>query len=250
VHYQPIVELTDGRVNGVEALVRWRHPNGTGLVPPHRFVPVAEETGLIVPIGLWVLHEACRRASGWNTRRRSRIPLTVSVNLSARQLQQPDLPGVVAQILLETGLDPACLVLELTETQLLHDTDTAMARLQQLKALGLRLAIDDFGTGYSSLAYLRKFPIDIIKIDKSFVDEVAAGPDASALTRAIVQLGQTLRLVTVAEGIETAEQLAELRESGCQLGQGHYFATSLERTEVEALLLNGSRKDQDLLLLP
>jgi EAL domain-containing protein (putative c-di-GMP-specific phosphodiesterase class I) len=125
-----------------------------------------------------------------------------------------------------------------------------MARLQQLKALGLRLAIDDFGTGYSSLAYLRKFPIDIIKIDKSFVDEVAAGPDASALTRAIVQLGQTLRLVTVAEGIETAEQLAELRESGCQLGQGHYFATSLERTEVEALLLNGSRKDQDLLLLP
>jgi EAL domain-containing protein (putative c-di-GMP-specific phosphodiesterase class I) len=167
--------------------------------------------------------------------------LTVSVNLSARQLQQPDLPGVVAQILLETGLDPACLVLELTESLLLHDTEAALAQLQQLKSLGLRLAIDDFGTGYSSLAYLRKFPIDIIKIDKSFVDELAGGRDASALTHAIVQLGQTLHLVTVAEGIETSDQLVELRESGCQLGQGHYFATSLGHVEVEKLLLNGHR---------
>ncbi len=236
LHYQPIVELANGRINGVEALVRWRHPD-RGVVPPLKFVPLAEETGLIVPIGLWVLHEACRRAGGWNADRRGQPPLTMSVNLSARQLQQPDLPGVVAQILLETGLDPACLVLEITESLLLHDTDATMTRLQQLKALGLRMAIDDFGTGYSSLAYLRRFPIDIIKIDKSFVEEIADGPDASALARAIVQLGQTLRLVTVAEGIEAADQLAELRSSGCQLGQGYYFAKPLERDELETLLL-------------
>jgi diguanylate cyclase (GGDEF)-like protein len=236
LHYQPIVELANGRINGVEALVRWRHPD-RGVVPPMKFVPLAEETGLIVPIGLWVLHEACRRAGGWNADRCGQPPMTLSVNLSARQLQQPDLPGVVARILLETGLDPACLVLEITESLLLHDTDATMARLQQLKALGLRLAIDDFGTGYSSLAYLRRFPIDIIKIDKSFVEEIADGPDASALARAIVQLGQTLRLVTVAEGIEAADQLAELRSSGCQLGQGYYFAKPLERDELETLLL-------------
>jgi diguanylate cyclase (GGDEF)-like protein len=235
LHYQPIVELAGGRVNGVEALVRWQHPH-RGLIPPLKFVPLAEETGLIVPIGLWVLREACRQAAEWNAGRDGQPPLTVSVNLSARQLQQPDLPGVVAQILLETGLEPHSLVLEITESLLLLDTEATMHRLQRLKGLGLRLAIDDFGTGYSSLAYLRRFPIDIIKIDKSFVDEIAAGPDASTLARAIVQLGRTLRLGTVAEGIEAADQLAELRGSGCQLGQGYYFAKPLEREEVEALL--------------
>jgi diguanylate cyclase (GGDEF)-like protein len=237
LHYQPIVELAGGRVNGVEALVRWRHPQGS-VVPPLKFVPLAEETGLIVPIGLWVLHEACRQASTWNAGRNGQ-PLTISVNLSARQVQQPDLPGVVAQILLETGLDPSCLVLEITESLLLHDTEPTMERLRHLKALGLRLALDDFGTGYASLAYLRRFPIDIIKIDKSFIDEIAGAPDPS-LARAIVQLGQTLNLGTVAEGIEAADQLAELRAAGCQLGQGYYFAKPLERDEVEALLANPS----------
>jgi diguanylate cyclase (GGDEF)-like protein len=237
LHYQPIVELTGGRVNGVEALVRWRHPQ-RGIIPPLKFVPLAEETGLIVPIGLWVLHEACQQARAWNLGRVG-PPLTISVNLSARQVQQPDLPGVVAQILLETGLDPSCLVLEITESLLLHDTEATMEQLQHLKALGLRLALDDFGTGYASLAYLRRFPIDIIKIDKSFVDEIACGPDTS-LARAIVQLGQTLRLGTVAEGIEAADQLAELRAAGCQLGQGYYFAKPLEREEVETLLANSS----------
>jgi diguanylate cyclase (GGDEF)-like protein len=237
LHYQPIVELAGGRINGVEALVRWRHPQ-RGIIPPLKFVPLAEETGLIVPIGLWVLEEACRQARAWNAGRDGQ-PLTISVNLSARQVQQPDLPGVVAQILLETGLDPSCLVLEITESLLLHDTEATMERLQHLKALGLRLALDDFGTGYASLAYLRRFPIDIIKIDKSFVDEIAGAPDTS-LARAIVQLGQTLRLGTVAEGIEAADQLAELRASGCQLGQGYYFAKPLEREEVEELLTNPS----------
>jgi diguanylate cyclase (GGDEF)-like protein len=249
LHYQPIVELTDGMVNGVEALVRWRRPDRDRLIEPLTFIPCAEETGLIVPIGLWVLHEACRQASRWNAQRRGRPPLTMSVNLSARQLQQPDLPGVVAQILLETALEPSSLVLELTESLLLHDTEAALTQLRQLKALGVRLAIDDFGTGYSSLAYLRKFPIDIIKIDKSFVDELAAGGDGATLTRAIVQLGQTMQLVTVAEGIETGAQLVGLRDAGCSLGQGYYFAKSLERDEVETILLNGSRTKADLLLL-
>ncbi|HEV7899512.1 MAG TPA: EAL domain-containing protein [Planosporangium sp.] len=236
LHYQPIVELADGRVTGVEALVRWRRPE-QGVVAPSTFVPLAEETGLIVPIGRWVLGEACRQASAWNAGRYGQPPLTVSVNLSARQVQQPDLPGLVAQTLLETGLASSCLVLEITESLLLLDTEATMRRLQQLKALGLRLAIDDFGTGYSSLAYLRKFPIDIIKIDKSFVDEIAGDPDDSALALAIVQLGQKLRLSTVAEGIEAADQLAELRGSGCQLGQGYFFSKPLPAREVDALLM-------------
>ncbi|GII21548.1 putative bifunctional diguanylate cyclase/phosphodiesterase [Planosporangium mesophilum] len=246
LHYQPIVELAGGRVTGVEALVRWRHPEH-GVIAPSTFVPLAEETGLIVPIGRWVLREACRQASAWNAGRGGQPPLTVSVNLSARQVQQPDLPGVVAQILLETQLDPSCLVLEITESLLLLDTVATTRRLRQLKTLGLRLAIDDFGTGYSSLAYLRKFPIDIIKIDKSFVDEIAGEPDDSALALAIVQLGRKLRLSTVAEGIEAADQLVQLRRSGCQLGQGYLFSKPLQAHEVDALLAKG-RTIPDLLL--
>ncbi len=235
LHYQPILDLADGRVSAVEALVRWRHPE-RGLLPPGQFVPLAEETGLIVPIGGWVLREACRQAAAWNAARPGQPPLTVNVNLSARQLQVPDLPRFVAGVLHDVGLDPACLVLEITESLLLHDTDAMIARLQQLKLLGLRLALDDFGTGYSALAYLRRFPIDMIKIDKSFVAEMAAGREASTLPRAIVQLGRTLRLVVVAEGVETADQLTQLRDAGCQLGQGHHFAKPLAPDEVGSLL--------------
>jgi diguanylate cyclase (GGDEF)-like protein len=231
LHYQPIVELCSDRVVGVEALVRWRDAR-QGLVPPQEFIPLAEETGLIVPIDRWVLAEACRQGAGWNAGR----PLAISVNLSARQLQQPDLTEVVAGALRHGGLDPARLVIEITESLLLHDTDATMERLRELKALGVRVAIDDFGTGYSSLAYLRRFPVDIIKIDKSFIEGVVAGSDASALARAIVQLGRTLRLTMVAEGIETAEQRTELRAAGCQLGQGLHFAAALPADRVEALL--------------
>jgi diguanylate cyclase (GGDEF)-like protein len=238
LRYQPIVELTDGRVIGAEALIRWRHPQ-RGMIPPQTFVPLAEETGLIVPIGRWVLGEACRQASTWNAGRDGQPPLTVSVNLSARQVQQPDLPGLVAQVLRETGLDPSCLVLEITESLLLLDTEPTLRRLRQLKALGLRLAIDDFGTGYSSLVYLRRFPIDIIKIDKSFIDEIAGGPDDSTLALAIVQLGHKLRLNTVAEGIEAADQLAELRRAGCQFGQGYFFSEPLAAEDLGGLLANG-----------
>lgn len=234
LQYQPMVDLRDGRVVGVEALVRWRHPE-RDVILPDKFVPLAEETGLILPIGRWVLTEACRQVGAWNAGRSS--PLSVGVNLSARQIEQADLPTIVTDILAESGLEPGCLVLEITESLLLRDTQAVMSRLQDLRALGVRLAIDDFGVGYSSLAYLRRFPVDMIKVDKSFVDKIASGPEASALAHAIVQLGRTLRLATLAEGIEAADQLGELRESGCELGQGYYFAKPLDAHEIEALLL-------------
>jgi diguanylate cyclase (GGDEF)-like protein len=230
LHYQPIVRLADRAVVGVEALVRWRDPH-QGLVAPREFVPLAEETGLIVPIDRWVLREACRQGAEWN-RQRAADPvdpadpaggaLTVSVNVSARQLQQADLPTLVSDDLAATGLDPACLVLEITESTLLADTEATIDRLRQLRALGVRVAIDDFGTGYSSLAYLRRFPVDIIKIDRSFLE--GPGAEAWALARTIVELGRILRLTTVAEGVETAVQADELRAAGCELAQGNHFA--------------------------
>jgi diguanylate cyclase (GGDEF)-like protein len=236
LHYQPIVELSDRQVKGVEALVRWMHPEH-GLLPPQRFIPLAEETGLVVHIGEWVLREACRQVGTWNAQRHGLPPLTVSVNLSARQFQQAGLPSLVSAALEQTGLDPSSLILEITESLLLHDTEATMNRMQLLKGLDVRLAIDDFGTGYSSLAYLRRFPIDILKIDKSFVDEVVNGPEASAVARAIVQLGTALRLETIAEGIEAAGQLAELLDSGCRFGQGYYFSKPLERDEIAPVLV-------------
>jgi diguanylate cyclase (GGDEF)-like protein len=242
LHYQPIVELEGRRVKGVEALVRWLHPEH-GLMPPVKFIPLAEETGLVVQIGEWVLREACRQVGAWNALRDGQPPLTVSVNLSARQLQQSGFPALVRAALDQTGLHPSSLVLEITESLLLHDTEATMRRLQRLKGLDVRLAIDDFGTGYSSLAYLRRFPIDILKIDKSFVDEVLNGPEASAVARAIVQLGTTLRLDTIAEGIEAAGQLAELLASGCRLGQGYFFGKPLERDEIAPLLVDTDGAD-------
>jgi diguanylate cyclase (GGDEF)-like protein len=235
LRYQPIVDLHTGRVSGFEALVRWVHPQ-LGMVPPLDFIPLAEQTGLIVPIGTWVLREACRQAADWNRRRGVDEPLSISVNLSARQLQQADLPELVAEVLASTGLAGGCLVLELTESLLVNDVEPTVARLGQLKALGVRLAIDDFGTGYSSLAYLRRFPIDILKIDKLFVDGVAVEAPESSLTGAIVHLARTLRLSTVAEGIESLDQCGPLRASGCQLGQGYYFAKPLTSADAESLL--------------
>jgi diguanylate cyclase (GGDEF)-like protein len=235
LRYQPIVALDGNAVIGLEALLRWQHPQ-RGLLEPAEFVPIAEDAGLIVPIDRWVLGEACRRAAAWNTRRPPERPLTITVNLSARGLQQPDLPAVVSAALASSGLAPECLVLELTESLLLHDTEATIHRLAALKAQGVRVAIDDFGTGYSSLAYLRRFPMDIIKVAKTFVDDIAVDPQASAVARAIVQLGRLLHLTTIAEGIEDTDQLDWLREFGCELGQGYFFAKPLEATEVETLL--------------
>jgi diguanylate cyclase (GGDEF)-like protein len=234
LHYQPILDLTEERILAVEALLRWQHPQ-RGLLPPCEFIPAAEETGLIVPIEAWVLATACQQVSTWMEGRHP--PLTLNVNMSVRQLQRPDLADVVARVLRETGLPADRLVLELTESILLQDTKVMVARLQRLKELGVRLAIDDFGTGYSSLAYLRRLPIDTIKIDKSFLDDIAAAPASSDLARAVVQLGRTLEMTTVAEGIETRFQLDALRAAGCHLGQGFYFAKPLTVDAIEARYL-------------
>ena len=235
IHYQPVVALADGHIRGVEALVRWQHPE-RGLVPPLDFIPLAEETGLIVPIGRWVLREACRQVSRWQDELGYGEQLSLSVNMSARQVQQPGLPGDVADALAESGLPPGRLVLEITESLLLHDQKGTAGKLEELKRIGVRLAIDDFGTGYSSLSYLRQYPIDVLKIDKSFINGIGSGAEASQFARAIVQLGQSLHLDVVAEGIEIGEQLTELRSAHCEFGQGYYFAPPLPSQDMERLL--------------
>jgi diguanylate cyclase (GGDEF)-like protein len=225
VHYQPVVELATGKVISMEALLRWNHPT-RGLMGPADFIPLAEETGLILPIGRWVLLEACRQVSTWHDEHPDRIQLSVSVNVSALQLQRT-LVDDVAAALDETGLEPSHLTLELTETVLMHDAGEVVERLTQLKHLGVSLAIDDFGTGYSSLSYLHKFPIDILKIDKSFTGNLRRGTGEGVLTHAIIRLARTLHLRTVAEGIEQPDQVGKLQAMGCHFGQGFYFAEPL-----------------------
>jgi diguanylate cyclase (GGDEF)-like protein/PAS domain S-box-containing protein len=232
--YQPIVNLKSGGIYGVEALLRWEHPRFGRLLPQH-FVPLAEETGLIVQLGAWVLAEACRQIQVWRTAY-PELGLAVSVNISGRQLQGAGLTDALRQTLTSSGVEPTSVVLEITESVLMQQTDAVLERLQQLKALNVRLAIDDFGTGYSSLSYLQRFPIDILKIAKPFVEEVGQGADRSALARAIVGLGDTLKLQTIAEGIERAEQQAALIALGCTLGQGHHFWPALSAGAVEELL--------------
>jgi diguanylate cyclase (GGDEF)-like protein/PAS domain S-box-containing protein len=234
LHYQPIVHLKSRAIYGVEALLRWEHPQYGRLLPQH-FVPLAEETGLIVQLGTWVLAEACRQVHAWRVTY-GHIPLTVSVNISGRQLQGGGLADALQQALAASAVEPSAVVLEITESVLMQQTDSVLERLQQLKALGVRLAIDDFGTGYSSLSYLQRFPVDILKIAKPFVEEVGQGADRSALARAIIGLGDTLRLQTIAEGIEMAEQRAALLELGCTLGQGHHFWAALPAAGIEELL--------------
>jgi diguanylate cyclase (GGDEF)-like protein/PAS domain S-box-containing protein len=232
LRYHPIVDLSSAAVTGMEALVRWDHPS-RGLVSPADFIPLAEETGLIVRLGRWVMEEAARQARILHDRQEGEFFLTV--NLSARQLSDPDLLGDVARMVSASGLPADRLVLEITESVLLHDAEPTVARLDALKALGLRLAVDDFGTGYSSLAYLRRFPVDIIKIDKSFVDHVD-GREGAALTRAIIDMAGVLGLQTIAEGIERPEQADRLLELGCLLGQGFHYARPLTGPELEAFL--------------
>jgi diguanylate cyclase (GGDEF)-like protein/PAS domain S-box-containing protein len=222
LHYQPVVRLGDGSVSGVEALVRWRHPE-RGLVAPGDFIPFAEETGLIVPIGRWVLREGCRTARALQRLRPDGEPLTMAINLSAKQLQHSDVVADVHDALTESGLDPALLTLEITETVLMADAELAVRRLEELKALGLRLALDDFGTGYSSLSHLSSFPVDVLKMDRSFLRE-GTSVKTSELATAVVALGESLNLDVVAEGIEVPEQWTALRELGCALGQGFFFA--------------------------
>ena len=236
VHYQPIVDFETGSARGVEALVRWNHPT-RGLLSPIEFIPIAEETGAIVPLGAWVLGEACRQTVAWRASHEAAAHLGVSVNLSTRQLLEPDLVTQVRETLEDSGLEPAALTLELTEGSLMQDVEQTVGTLRELKALGVRLAIDDFGTGSSSLGYLQRFPIDALKIDKSFVDGIATDDSEDpALVRAIVQMASTLSLDTIAEGIEGADQLDELRSAGCRTGQGYLFARPLQADALEAFL--------------
>ena len=233
--YQPTVDVASGRIIGAEALVRWQHPT-RGLIHPAEFIAIAEETGLIVPIGRWVLQQACRDGRRWQESNPSHAGLSVAVNISARQLQDAQLIHDVASILAECRLEPSALTLEITESVAMQNTEATIARLQALKGLGVRLAIDDFGTGYSSLSYLQRFPIDILKIDRAFVKGIAENADDEALARTIVQLARTLRLSTIAEGIETVEQLERLRELGCEHGQGYYFARPMPPEQLAEML--------------
>lgn len=224
LHYQPQVDLATGRVFGVEALIRWQHPEW-GLVPPGKFIPVAEDSGLIVPIGDWVIEEACRQAAAWS--RKGLPPLTVAVNLSALQFKRGEVESVVSQALAASGLPPAQLELELTESVLISDVESVETRLKSLKALGVKLAIDDFGTGYSSLSYLKRLSVDKLKIDQSFVRDLERHPEDVAIVRAIIQMAKGLGLSTIAEGVETLAMMQHLRALGCLEGQGYWFAKPL-----------------------
>jgi diguanylate cyclase (GGDEF)-like protein len=232
LHYQPQVSLSTGHVTGVEALLRWRHPQ-LGLVSPARFIELAEETGLIVPIGEWVLRTACAQAAAWH--REGYWP-TMSVNVSARQLQQTMLVPMLRQVLHHTGLDPAYLELELTESMLIGDADATITVLRQLKQLGVSLALDDFGTGFSSLSYLTRFPIDIIKIDQCFVAGIPDRQEAASIVLAVIALAKALGQKTVAEGVETLAQLDFLDRNGCDVMQGYYFSRPLAAEAATALL--------------
>jgi diguanylate cyclase (GGDEF)-like protein/PAS domain S-box-containing protein len=235
VHYQPVVRLSDAAVTGFEALVRWHHPR-RGLVMPGEFIAEAEDNGQIIAIGRVVLEEACRTARRWHDSWTDGPAPTMSVNVSARQFRDPALCDMVADTLAESGLDPASLILEITETTIMEDSEMTRERLVGLKALGVRLAIDDFGTGYSSLSYLRQLPVDVLKVDKTFVDGIVAGGQAFALARVIVSIGQTLDLDTVAEGVELSSQALALREMGCEIAQGFHFAKPMAAADVADLL--------------
>ena len=220
LHYQPKVDLQTTEISGVEALLRWKHPE-RGLIQPLQFVPVAEESGLIVPIGQWVLQEACRQARAWLDA--GLPPVRMAVNVSAVEFMNRDfLPGVRAA-LLSTGVEPQNLELELTETVLMQDANGAIATLNALKSLGVQLAVDDFGTGYSSFSYLRKFPLDSLKVDRSFVSEINSESSNAAILKAMINIGKSLGHRVVAEGVETQSQLKFLQQSGCTEGQGFFF---------------------------
>jgi diguanylate cyclase (GGDEF)-like protein/PAS domain S-box-containing protein len=236
LHYQPVIELKTGEIAGVEALIRWVHPQ-RGMVPPLEFIPLAEETGLIAAIGHWVLEEASRQAVELQKRYPMQRPLHMAVNLSARQLQRADIVRDVADILERTGLDAEHLILEITESVMMADVTLSLERLAALKALGVMLAVDDFGTGYSSLNYIQQFPVDILKVDKSFIDAFNTGNTRkSALTATIIKLAEDLDLLPVAEGIERADQLEKLLDLHCDLGQGYYFAKPLPIAGIDELL--------------
>ena len=233
--YQPIVSLQTGRISGVEALVRWEHPT-RGLLAPDAFIPLAEDTGLVVPLGRWVMREACQQLRAWQLRLPARSTLTMSINLSVRQLMHEDILHDVRDAIGDAGLDPSTVNLEITETTLMHDTEMARQRLSELRDLGVSLAVDDFGTGYSSLQYVQRFPIDVIKIDRSFVTGLGTNPGDGAVVQSMIELSQRLGVHTVAEGIDRPEQVTLLQSLGADLGQGYLFSKPVPASQIDALL--------------
>jgi EAL domain-containing protein (putative c-di-GMP-specific phosphodiesterase class I) len=231
LHYQPVVEIDGVTTVGVEALIRWQHPD-QGLMAPYRFIPVAEESGLIIPIGAWVLEQACHQLRHWNLEGRKGPQGSVEVNLSARQIDDPRIVATVEKILARTGLPPGCLTLEITESALMQDAASALGVLRALKGLGVLLAIDDFGTGYSSLSYLQRFPLDILKVDRMFVETLGSNAESEKIVSAVINLAHALGLQVVAEGVETTQQLQILRSLGCDLAQGFLFSRPLPAGEV------------------
>lgn len=239
LHYQPQVEPSSGEVVGLEALVRWQHGE-FGLIPPSEFIPIAEETGLIVPLGNWVLKQACMQNKKWQEEGRS--PIKVSVNVSGKQFQHPEFVAGVAAILDQTEMRPELLELEITESIFIRDAPQTIARLNELKRMGLRIAVDDFGTGYSSMNYLRQFPLDVLKIDRAFIRDIAHNAHDQAITDAMIRLAHDLGLRVVAEGVETAEQLARVKQPRCDAVQGFLFSKPLPAEELSLWLAEAGRR--------
>ena len=245
VYYQPIISLNNGKIAGFEALARWQHPT-RGFVSPAEFIPIAEETGLILPLDWWVLRQACRQLRIWNLKFAPTPPLIMSVNLSGKQLALPNLADKIKQILQETGCDARCLKLEITESVLVENAAAATITLQQLKALGIGLSIDDFGTGYSSLSYLHRLPIDTLKIDRSFVNNVDCDPEKIEIIRTVVSLAWNLGMDIVAEGVETKKQMYQLQALKCEYAQGYLFSKPVDSKMVEVLISDRAQWVQDL----
>jgi diguanylate cyclase (GGDEF)-like protein len=239
LHYQPKVDLKTAEISGVEALLRWNHPE-RGLVSPAQFVPIAEESGLIVSIGEWVLREACHQVRAW---KEAGLPaVRMAVNVSAVQFMGDDFLSVVRDVLVETGVQPHHLELELTETVLMRDADSAIETLNALKSIGVQLAVDDFGTGYSSFSYLRRFPLDALKVDRSFINEISPDSDNATILSALINIGKSLNYRVIAEGVETPEQLHFLQKQGCTEGQGYYFCRPVSAEKCAEFLETGVRE--------
>ena len=236
LHYQPKLNLRNGAIVGVEALIRWLHPE-RGPVPPIEFISIAERSGLIVPIGRWVLAEACHQAQAWQDI--GLAPIRISINISAAELRTKDLVEFMRGMLAATGLESQFLELELTESFLMPELPSTFEVLHALKAMGLHLALDDFGTGYASLNHLKRYPIDTLKIDRSFVHGIATNPDHAGIVGAVISMGSHLHIRVVAEGVETREQLSFLQDNECPFGQGHYFSQPVTARECTQLLRRG-----------
>jgi predicted signal transduction protein with EAL and GGDEF domain len=239
VHYQPIVALETDRLEGFEALLRWQHPR-RGLIFPNEFISIAEETGLIIPIGQWVLREACKQMREWQITSANRDPVTISVNLSGKQLSDPQITAQIDQILKETGLDPQFLKLEITETVFMENVESTSTTFSQLRALDIALSIDDFGTGYSSLSYLHHIPINILKIDRSFVSRMIDGGESMAIIKTIVSLAKSLGMMVIAEGVESEQQKLQLQGLRCERGQGYFFSKPLDANAASALCMKSA----------